>query len=349
MKSRFDRDLLDNLNPYSSEVSVSDGNLARLHANELPWKNEAVIWALHDKLLSMPLNRYPEVTNSEIRKKIADYTGFEKENVLVGNGSDEIIDTICKAFISPLDKVLIPSPTFSMYSAMTKVYSGLPILIPLNPDFTLPVEKITSEAKNAKISFICSPNNPTGISYPEEEIKAILDTGLLVILDEAYADFSGNSGLSLLNNYNNLIVIKTFSKAFGLAGFRTGYCVASETLIQSMSKVILPYNLNLISMKVIELAIQHEDFMKDAVRKIKENRNYLYGTMQEINGIKPIQSSANFILFEAENPREIYEGLLKKGILIRYFENKNYLRVSVGTYEECVKFISSLREILNVC
>ena len=349
MKSKFDRDLLDNLEPYSSEVSLSDGNLLRLHANEIPWKNEAVILALHDKLLSMPFNRYPEVTNFGIRKRIADYIGFEKENVLVGNGSDEIIDTIGKAFISPLDKVLIPSPTFSLYSSIARIYSGLPILIPLNPDYTLPVQKIISESKSSKIAIICSPNNPTGVLYSDEDIKTILDTGILVILDEAYAEFSGHSGLHLLNNYDNLIVMKTFSKAFGLAGFRTGYCVASETLIESMSKVILPYNLNLISLKVVELAIQHEDFMSDVVKKIKENKKYLYGALKEIEGITPIPSSTNFILFEVQNAKNIYEELLKRGILIRYFEGKNYLRVSVGTYEECVKFISELREILNVC
>ena len=349
MKSKFDRDLLDNLEPYSSEVSLSDGNLLRLHANEIPWKNEAVILALYDKLLSMPFNRYPEVTNFGIRKRIADYIGFEKENVLVGNGSDEIIDTIGKAFISPLDKVLIPSPTFSLYSSIARIYSGLPILIPLNPDYTLPVDKIISESKSSKITIICSPNNPTGVLYPDEDIKTILDTGILVILDEAYAEFSGHSGLHLLNNYDNLIVMKTFSKAFGLAGFRTGYCVASETLIESMSKVILPYNLNLISLKVVELAIQHEDFMSGVVKKIKENKKYLYGALKEIEGITPIPSSTNFILFEVQNAKKIYEELLKRGILIRYFEGKNYLRVSVGTYEECVKFISDLREILNVC
>ncbi len=349
MKSKFDRDLLDNLEPYSSEVSLSDGNLLRLHANEIPWNNEAVILALHDKLLSMPFNRYPEVTNFGIRKRIADYIGFEKENVLVGNGSDEIIDTIGKAFISPLDKVLIPSPTFSLYSSIARIYSGLPILIPLNPDYTLPVDKIISESKSSKITIICSPNNPTGVLYPDEDIKTILDTGILVILDEAYAEFSGHSGLHLLNNYDNLIVMKTFSKAFGLAGFRTGYCVASETLIESMSKVILPYNLNLISLKVVELAIQHEDFMSGVVKKIKENKKYLYGALKEIEGITPIPSSTNFILFEVQNAKKIYEELLKRGILIRYFEGKNYLRVSVGTYEECVKFISELREILNVC
>lgn len=349
MKSKFDRDLLDNLEPYSSEVSLSDGNLLRLHANEIPWKNEAVILALYDKLLSMPFNRYPEVTNFGIRKRIADYIGYEKENVLVGNGSDEIIDTIGKAFISPLDKVLIPSPTFSLYSSIARIYSGLPILIPLNPDYTLPVEKIISESKSSKIAIICSPNNPTGVLYPDEDIKTILDTGILVILDEAYAEFSGHSGLHLLNNYDNLIVMKTFSKAFGLAGFRTGYCVASETLIESMSKVILPYNLNLISLKVVELAIQYEDFMSDVVKKIKENKKYLYGSLKEIEGITPIPSSTNFILFEVQNAKKIYEELLKRGILIRYFEGKNYLRVSVGTYEECVKFISELREILNVC
>jgi len=349
MKSKFDRDLLEGLEPYSSEVSVLEGNLTRLHANELPWRNEAVVRSLNESLLSMPLNRYPEVSNSNIRKTIADYIGFKKENVLVGNGSDEIIDTIGKAFISPLDKVLIPSPTFSLYSSITRVYSGIPILLPLNNDYTLSVEKVISEAKNAKISIICSPNNPTGIAYSDDEIKSILDTGILVVLDEAYSEFSNHSGLSLLNDYDNLIVMKTFSKAFGLAGFRTGYCVSSETLIESMSKVILPYNINLISMKVMELAIQHEDFMKDAVKKIKENRKYLYGAMGEMEGIKPIKSSANFILFEAKNPRLIYEELLKRNTMIRYFEGKNYLRVSVGTYEECVKFISDLREILNVC
>lgn len=349
MKSKFDRDLLDTLEPYSSEVSVSDTNVIRLHANELPWKNEALLWTLHEKILEMPINRYPEVTNSYIRGRIADYIGFEKENILVGNGSDEILDTIGKAFISPLDKVLIPSPTFSLYSTVTRIYSGLPMMLPLNLDYSLPLDSILSESKNAKMIIICSPNNPTGVQYPDEEIKTVLDTGVLVILDEAYSEFSGHSGLHLLNHYDNLIVMKTFSKAFGLAGFRTGYCVASETLIESMSKVILPYNMNLISMRVIDLAIKHEEFMKDSVRKIKENRKYLYGSMQEIKGINPIPSSANFILFEAENPRMIYQELLKKGILVRYFEGKKYLRVTIGTYEECVKFINNLREILDVC
>ncbi|KYC54241.1 MAG: Aspartate aminotransferase [Candidatus Methanofastidiosum methylothiophilum] len=349
MKSKFDRDLLDTLEPYSSEVSVSDTNIIRLHANELPWKNEAILWTLHENILEMPINRYPEVTNSYIRGRIADYLGFEKENVLVGNGSDEIIDTIGKAFISTLDKVLIPAPTFSLYSVITRIYSGLPIVLPLNLDYTLPLENILSESKNAKMIIICSPNNPTGVQYSEKEIKEILDTGILVILDEAYSEFSDQSGLHLLDHYDNLIVMKTFSKAFGLAGFRTGYCVSSETLVESMSKVILPYNMNTISMSVIDLAIKHEDFMKVSVRKIKENRKYLYGSMQEIKGINPIPSSANFILFEAEDPKMIYQELLKRGILIRYFEGKKYLRVTVGSYEECVKFITNLREIFDGC
>ncbi len=225
----------------------------------------------------------------------------------------------------------------------------MPLLVSLNKDFSLPVEKIVSEAKNSKIVMICNPNNPTGVLYPEDEIKAILDTGVLVVLDEAYSEFSGHSNLNLLNHYDNLIVMKTLSKAFGLAGFRTGYCVASETLINSMSKVILPYNLNLISMKIMELAIENNNFMKDSVNKIKENRKYLYGAMQQLNGIDPLASSANFILFETENPKKIYESLLKKGILIRYFEGKNYLRTTVGTYEECVRLIDALKEIINVC
>jgi len=349
MKSKFDRDILSNLESYSSEVSVSGEDLIRLHANELPWKNEAVILALKESLPSMHINRYPEVTNSEIRQKIANYIGFETKNVLIGNGSDEIIDTIGKAFISPLDKVIIPYPTFSLYSTITKIYSGLPIMLPLNKDYAPPIKKIISEAKNAKIAIICSPNNPTGIAYTDEELKSILDTGILVILDEAYAEFNGHSGLELLNDYNNLIVMKTFSKAFGLAGFRTGYCVSSEILIDSMSKVMLPYNLNLASMKIAEYAIQHKDFMINSVKKIKENRKYLFGALKELDGVNPIQSSANFILFETENSKIIYEELLNRKILIRYFEGKNYLRVTVGTYEECVKFISSLKEILNAC
>lgn len=348
MKNNFDREILDQLLPYSSEVSVSDGNLIRLHANELPWENEAVMWALRDCLIDIPSNRYPEVTNSELRSKIAKYIGYKTENILVGNGSDEILDIIGKAFIEPIDKVLIPSPTFSLYSGITKIYSGIPLVIQLTPGYGLPTDRLVSEAKNAKMAIICSPNNPTGVLYPEKEIRTILDTGILVVLDEAYGEFSGYTGLPLINEYDNLIVLKTFSKAFGLAGIRTGYCVGSKTLIESMSKVILPYNLNIISTKTIEFAIDHEDFMKDSVNKIIENRKYLYAEMQKIKGINPIPSNANFILFEADNPRKIYEELLKRGILIRYFEGKKYLRVSVGTYENCVKFISDLKEILDV-
>jgi len=348
MKSKFDREILDQLLPYASEVSISDGDLVRLHANELPWRNEAVMWSLRDSILDIPSNRYPEVTNSELRSKIAEYIGYKNENVLVGNGSDEIIDTIGKAFIEPLDKVLIPSPTFSLYSAITRVYSGVPIIIPLTSEYMLHMEKLLSEAKNAKIAIICSPNNPTGVLYPEDEIKALLDTGILVVLDEAYGEFSGYTGLPLINEYDNLIVMKTFSKAFGLAGFRTGYCVGSKTVIESMSKVILPYNLNMISTKTIEFAIDHADFMNEAVKRIIENRGYLFREMEKIKEVKLVPSKTNFILFEVENPRKIYEELIKRGILIRYFEGKKYLRVSVGTYENCIKFISDLKEILNV-
>ena len=299
------------------------------------------------------LNRYPDPEAKTLRKRLAGEFTVEPENILNGNGSDELIYYLITTFGGP---VLYPVPTFSMYGIISQALGEKKIEIPLDKEFDLDLEKILDAIKKykPKLIFLSSPNNPTGNCFSPDKILKILSLFTvhrsLVVIDEAYRPFADDKGFTpMLKNYKNLVVLKTLSK-IGLAGLRVGFLLADKDIVHEVNKVRLPFNLNSLSQTIASDALKDKALIKSHIRTIIMERETLFNELSKIKGINPYPSEANFILFKIENPAKIYKGLLKKGVLVRNMHGvvKGCLRVTVGTPEENRIFLRALRKCLNV-
>ncbi len=297
-------------------------------------------------------NRYPNSNSINLKKELKKYTGLNEENILVGNGSDELINIIINTFLEKEDYVICHSPTFVMYSIYTKIAGGKYFEIGSDEDFNIDIDTLieTAKKKKAKIIFLTSPNNPTGnIIKKQEVIKVIENVNGIVVVDEAYIEFGGESAMDEIKKHKNLIVLRTFSKAFGSAGIRVGYLGACEEVIHLLNVVRSPYNLNSFSECMAVSLLKNEKIMKDNINFLIKERDRMYEAMRKIEGIKTYPSNGNFILFKAKKNKNIFECMLQKGILIRKFNGEtfgNHLRVSVGKKEENDLFLDTLREVL---
>jgi len=337
-----------NLKPYrSARDSFTEGIL--LDANENSYGS------VLNPGSKLQLNRYPDPLQTDVREKLSAVLGVEKEKLFIGVGSDEIIDLLIRIFCDPgKDSVLITQPTYGMYKVACDINNVKVLTVPLKKNFQLNVEQILDKVtQNTKIIFLCSPNNPTGNLLNKEDVLNLLDEfNGIVIIDEAYIDFSINgSFISEINNFKNLVIIRTFSKAWGLAGIRAGYSIADEFITDLLFKIKAPYNLNKLTGQAIIEAIEKIETKNKLVKKIIIEREKLIAQLKRIKHIsKVIPSQTNFVLFRVENATEVYKELVSSGIIIRNRSNlkglKNYLRVTVGTPEENNKFLTKLKEIL---
>ncbi|MCA0931636.1 histidinol-phosphate transaminase [Lutimonas saemankumensis] len=327
------------LKPYASakdEFQDFDQELIYLDANENPYENG--------------LNRYPDPHQMILKKRISTLKGVPADRILLGNGSDEILDMIFRVFFEPgEDNIIINTPTFGMFKVLCGVNNVEYKEVSLTKDFQLDPDKI-SEAidANTKAIFICSPNNPTGNLMKKEAIKELLSKDLLVIIDEAYIDFSGKSSWNQeLENYKNLIVTQTFSKAYGLAGIRLGVCYADPEVITLLKKVKMPYNINILTQKTALKQLEDEAITKKEVAEIVENRKKLAIELSKINLVKKIYpSDSNFLLVKVDDADRRYKELIGKDLVIRNRSKEplceNCLRITVGTPEENKSLIKSL-------
>ena len=293
---------------------------------------------LCDELSKIPLNRYPPAYPVELEEKIAEHLGLSHENIIVANGSDELIGLILKVFDG--GHIVISSPTFGMYDFFAALEGIKVIDVPLGENFELgDVERF---ADGARAIFICSPNNPTGNAHPGERIIEVLETGAPVILDEAYAEFARENNIDLVKDYDNLIVLRTFSKAFGLAGARLGYAVASEETADYLRRVIPPFSLNSLSLKAGEFMLEHLDYVRHVIRYIIEERERLYREFKEYS----YPSEANFLLMRLD----AHNFLLKKGIAVKKLGGRldGHIRVTIGKKEENDELMSALREFIDL-
>ena len=277
-------------------------------------------------------------------------SGVNKKNLLVGNGSSEIIDLIIHTFVDKDEVILSFSPSFSMYSIYSQINGSKFIGVESDENLVINIDNVIEKVKenNPKIVIVCNPNNPTGTILKREEIIKLLDsTNSLVVLDEAYMDFGEESMLSDVFKYDNLIVLRTLSKAFGLAGIRTGYMLSNSSLINSVEKVRPPYNLNSLSDFIATRALRNKDVVKAYIKEVKEEREVLYEEMIGM-GIKAYKSQANFILFYSEI-ENLSQKLIDRGVLIRKFGGKleNYYRFTIGDKEENSMFVGAIRDILK--
>ncbi|BAF60718.1 histidinol-phosphate/aromatic aminotransferase and cobyric acid decarboxylase [Pelotomaculum thermopropionicum SI] len=333
--------------PYYPEV-------VKLDANENPYGfPPEVLTAILSEVGSREFSRYPDAAAGRLRESLAGYTGVDPENIMVGNGADELILNIMLTFGTGA-KFAIATPTFSMYGIHGRIASCEKVEVPRLDGFRVDVEAMKRAAgePGVKIAVICTPNNPTGNATPPEEIEEILkSTGAIVVVDEAYAEFGGRSCIPLLNRYPNLVILRTFSKAFALAGLRVGYLLAGRPVINELLKVKQPYNLNAFSQAAARVVMENLPPFKERIKKILEERERLFTELSALPGVEAFPSQANFILFRTPMPAgEVYGGLLERGVLVRNVDGPGLsrcLRVAVGTAEENRLFIEKLGEVLG--
>lgn len=320
--------------PKSGEAKI------RMDKNECPFDlPEALKEELGRRLEDSSLNRYPQINSDPLREKIARFAGLNRGNVLVGNGSDELIPYVFKLFEG--EEIVVNPPTFSMYEFYGSL-EGLEVNeLPLKEDFSLPVEEIKRNLDNARATVINSPNNPTGNSHSREKILELLETGTPIILDEAYQEFAPADNLDLIGDYENLIVLRTFSKACGLAGARVGYAAGADKVIKNLLKIKSPFNVNRLSRETAEIILDNSDLIEKRVERIKDERERIRKNFPRVS----YPSDTNFLLMKV-NARE---HLLEDGIAVRGFGGrlKNFIRVTVGRKEENEKFMDSLKGYLN--
>jgi histidinol-phosphate aminotransferase len=312
--------------------------------------------AFNVKKIFQTLNRYPDPEAKSLRELIAKEFKVKPENILHGNGSDELIYYLITTFGGP---VLYPTPTFSMYGIIAQAIGEKRVEILLDRKFGLDMERILKAINKHKprLIFLSSPNNPTGNCFSPDKILRIVEFTFLlltshfslVVIDEAYQPFSNKkSFLPLLKKYKNLVILRTLSK-IGLAGLRVGFMIADSRIIKEVNKVRLPFNLNSLSQAVAIEALKDRKTIKSQMKFITSERKKLFDGLTKIKGIEPYPSEANFILFRVGNPDKIYKGLLKRGVLIRNMKDvvDGCLRVTVGTPEENTIFLNALKNVLS--
>ncbi len=356
MSSQYVRQIVREIPSYPQRISLKKEKiLAKLNSNETPiTPSRQVIARLTNALPGV--NRYPG-NPASLLAKIADYVSLKPVNVLLGSGSDELIDIAVKTFINPGDEAIISIPTFQMYEFFTKLANGRVKLVNMKKKFSWDIQSILSSISNkTKVVFFCSPNNPTGNVIKENDVLKVIEKNVMVILDEAYVEFSGKSLSPLITKYDNVVVFRTFSKIFGLAGLRVGYILGDTELINLMKRVMPPFSVNVLALKAAEAAIEDMQFLRQVEKLIKVGKNYLYSELSKIEEVQGYPSEANFILIDIQktgiNSTKMFEALLRQGVLVRDCSSfrglgTNYIRVTVGTMSENELFIKVLKNILK--
>ena len=334
------RENIAKMKPYSSardEFEEATAEMVFLDANENPFQNG--------------VNRYPDPKQQSVKELLSGLKGVPADQILLGNGSDEVLDLLFRAFCEPKeDNVVFLPPTYGMYGVLANLNNIETKEVLLSEDFDIRVnETLKVVDENSKIIFLCSPNNPSANAFSEEKIKEIVESFKgLVVIDEAYIDFSSEkSWLEKLNSYPNLIITQTLSKAFGMAGIRLGICYASKEIIAVLNRIKPPYNINeLTQQRAKERLLKFED-VKIEIENILKEREVLATALKEVSYISKIYpSDANFILVKVDDANKRYKQLIDKGIVIRNRTTQplceNTLRLTVGTASENKKLIAAL-------
>jgi histidinol-phosphate aminotransferase len=352
MNLNFIKQRVRDLRGYSL---APDRAAVKLNQNENPWDApERIKSETLRRAAKLPWCRYPDFVSQELHERLAGFCGWKPDGVIAGNGSNELIQALLMISVEPGKRVLINEPTFALYRQITTVLGGEVIAVPLNENLGYDIARLRAqvEADAPDVIIICSPNNPTGCVIETSDLASLLElTKGPVVVDAAYEEFSGATILPLLHDYPNLVVLHTFSKAMALAGLRLGYLLADPQLVREVRKAVLPYNLNVISQTAAEVMLElFESTVRPLVQSIIHERERLYGELQNISGLSPVRSRANFMAVQSViTPRRIFEELLRRDILIRdisgYPMLKDFFRVSVGKPEENNLLLTSLREI----
>ncbi len=350
VESRVSKEIRD-ITPYS--VPHIDCKV-KLDGNESPFSlPQDVQDKVNKAVKEIEINRYPDPEAERLIEIVSKVSEFPKDGILLGNGSDELIGMLITTLTSGTGKVLCPTPSFSMYKLAALAMGAEVLEIPLDENFDLDLDSTLKliQEEDPDLIFLASPNNPTGNMYSASKIAEIISVAKgVVVVDEAYSDFSGYTFLPLVRECKNLVILRTLSKV-GFAGLRIGMLFASEDLVTEINKARYPYNINSLSQKVSEVVLENHEFVSESIQLIIRERDRVYKALSSIKGIEAYPSDANFIFFKAEDADSLFNKLVEKDILIRNFNKpgrlQNCMRVTIGTPEENDAFLSALTEILT--
>jgi histidinol-phosphate aminotransferase len=330
-----------------TEVPVE--NIIKLDANENPYGcSPRVNRALAEY---KDISVYPDSGQQELRKQLEKYTGVGMEHIVASAGSDQLIDLLMRLFLEPGDEVINCPPTFAMFRFFIKLAGGMTVEVPRDGDFLVDVKAVKkSITKRTKLILLATPNNPTGTLTPRRDIVEILDTGLPVLVDEAYYEFTGQTMAPKISEYKNMMVLRTFSKWAGLAGLRVGYGMFPPQIANYLLRIKEPYSVNVAAQVAVRESLADVDYLMGNVKKIIAERERLSGKLAELGWLKPYPSQANFILCSVlkGSARELQKRLEEKGILTRYFDEpllKDCIRISVGKPGDTDRLMETLKKL----
>lgn len=337
---------------YLPGEQPQNGGIIKLNTNENPYPPSPRVLSALRKTVNSSLRLYPESLSDSLRSIAATTYGVRPENILAGNGSDELLSMLVRCFVGPGDRVIYPAPTYTLYDTLIAIQEGEIIGVSYSPDFSLPE---TFYSQQAALTFLCNPNSPSGTLVSLEEVERLARSvrGILVV-DEAYIDFAEGdriSSIPLIRTFSNLVVLRSFSKSFSLAGLRIGLAFAAEEIIAGMVKVKDSYNLNRLSLAAATAALHDLPWMARNVGRIQKSRKRLSRGLSRM-GFHVYPSQANFVMArrEGKNLRELYEELKKRKIWVRYFDKyglEDSLRITVGTPQEIKRLLQEMEAIFR--
>jgi len=355
-------DYIKNIAPYvpgkpiealEREYGVTDS--IKLASNENPVGPSPMAMAAIEKW-STKLNRYPEEPAFALIQRLAEHLAVAPEQIIVGNGSDDLLGMLGRVLLQPGDEVVIPDPSFLMYTIVAQSAGAVPIKVPLN-DLTIDLKAMAEKVgPRTRIVFVCNPNNPTGTVVGRQAFETFLDAlpdHVVVVVDEAYFEFvrdgDSASGMTYLATRPAVVTLRTFSKAYGLAGLRVGYGVMAAQLAEMLNRIRMPFNVNLLGQAAATAALDDVDFLKKTLEVTHNGLDTLYNALAE-RGLKHFPSQANFFLIDVGRPAdEVFEALLHHGVIVRSMRGygfPNYIRLSVGLPEENARFLMALDKVL---
>ena len=333
----------------ATAAGIDPADVIRLNANENPYEP---LQEITDALVGLPIHEYPDQDLVRMRAALSDYTGRPSEQIIAGSGGDEIIELLTKLFVAPGETMIDCPPTFGMYEFCARIAEAELIPAERRDDWEIDIEATTTaiERTGAKILFIASPNNPTGNLLPDSDARAILDTGIVLVVDETYYEFCGETSAGLLDDYENLVVLRSFSKWAGIAGLRVGYAIGSELIVDHLMTIKQPYNLNIAAESAALAALEHKEKLLGRIDTLTSERRRVEATIDDLSRISYSPSSANFLLmkFDHLSGDEVYDLLARRGIFARNFSARrleNSIRVSVGTPPQNDVVIDALHEL----
>ena len=366
MKPRKIVDEMDSYVPGKSQGEIAEqfnlnkDEIIKLGSNENPWgPSPKAMEAIEEEIKS--INRYPESQLKELVSEIAAYSGVDDSQVIIGgDGADEIIDVLAKTFIDEGDEFIVPLPSYMYYEYLLQQYGARPVYAKWDLDKNeLDVESIfDSITDKTKMIFLCSPNNPTGTLIEKEVLADIASRNpeILIVIDEAYFEYSEVTNKDLINEYDNIFIIRTMSKVLGLAGMRIGYGLACAEIIEYMHRIKPVFSLTRLSFVAALNTFRDKDYIKESIEKGIESRQYLYDELSKIDSLNVFPSKSNFMLIGIKDTgftaAELALELMKRGIIVRDCTSfkgldEYWIRISICTLEEDAKFIEIIKEVLN--